>query len=392
MRAGLDQIQEALQQEGLDGWLFVDHHHRDPLAYRLLGLAEDLTPTRRWYYLIPSSGEPVKLVHRIESHILDQLPGKKETYASWSEHQARLGSLLSGMKKVAMQYSPRCAIPYVAMVDAGTVELVRSFGVQVCSSADLVQSFLARWTSAQLDSHREAGRRVDRILSSVFRWIGERLRAGEPTTEWDAKLYLVEAFRREGLRAEHGPIVAVDQHSGDPHYEPFASRHSPIHQGSWVLIDVWAKVDRPGTVYYDVTWTGYCGTTVPTEHQNVFDVVIRARDKVLDTLRRAVEAGETVRGYQLDDVARSIIRQAGYGAFFPHRTGHSLGEEVHGVGANLDNWETHDERRILPGTGFTIEPGIYLEAFGVRSEINVFVEERQVLVTSPVQTEPVRIV
>ncbi len=391
MKFELKRIQQALEQEGLDGWLFVDHHRRDPLAYRILGLPSEWTPTRRWYYLVRRSDEPIKLVHRIEAQALASLPGMTLQYASWVEHVDQLSWMLSTVRRVAMQYSPRCEIPYVANVDAGTVELVRSFGVEVCSSADLVQLFEARWTPAQLASHLEAARRIDRIRRETFVWLGNVLRQGQPLTEWDVKCHVLEAFARERLRTDHGPIVAADDNTADPHYEPQAGRARRIRPGSWVLLDLWAKLDEPESVYYDTTWTAYCGATVPDAYLQVFDVVVRARDAALTLVEQAVNSGRLLRGYEIDDAARAVIREAGYGERFPHRTGHSLGQDVHGAGANADNWETHDERRILPGTAFTIEPGVYLETFGVRSEVDVYVGEDRMMVTGEVQREPVRI-
>lgn len=387
----LGEIQAALGAEGLDAWLFFDHHVRDPLAYRILGLDPQRTPTRRWYYLVPAAGAPRGLVHRIEAGVLDALPGEKTAYSSWQEQWARLEALLAGVRTVAMQYSPRCAIPYVAMVDAGTVELVRGFGVEVRSSADLVQYFEARWTPAQLEAHLEAGRRVDEIRRRAFGWIGGALRDGRTLTEWEVKRFILEAFDSQGLVTDHGPIVAVNENASNPHYEPFADSSRPIRPGDWVLIDLWAKLRQPDAVYYDITWTGYCGSLVPSTMAEVFEVVREARDRAIRRVQDAVARREALHGYEVDDTARDYIRARGFGESFIHRTGHSIGRDVHGAGANMDNLETHDERRIIARTCFSIEPGIYLAEFGVRSEVNVFVGEDAARVTGEIQQAPLAI-
>jgi len=385
------EIQAAVAAEGLDGWLFMDHHRRDPLAYRILEFEPPRTATRRWYYLIPSSGEPRGLVHQVEAGMLDALPGDKLIYSSWRSHRAGLEKLLAGMRRVAMQYSPECAIPYVAMVDAGTLELVRSCGVEVRSSADLVQYFEARWTAGQLESHLEAGRRVDEIRRQAFRRIGAELQAGRATTEWTIKNFILEAFRCERLVTDHGPIVAVNDNASNPHYEPSRESSREIRSGDWVLIDLWAKLDRPEAVYYDSTWTGYCGEQVPSGMARIFEIVREARDRAIRLVQEAVRRGQTLRGYEVDDAARGYIREQGFAERFIHRTGHSIGRDVHGAGANMDNLETHDERRIIPGTCFSVEPGIYLDEFGVRSEVNVFVGEEEARVTGEIQQTPVTI-
>lgn len=391
MTARLVEIQQAVTAEGLDGWLFMDHHRRDPLAYRILEFEPPRLATRRWYYLIPAAGEPRGLVHQVEAGMLEALPGKKQVYSSWRSHRAGLEELLAGMRTVAMQYSPQCAIPYVAMVDAGTVELVRSCGVEVKSSADLVQYFEARWTTEQLETHLEAGRRVDEIRRQAFRRIGGELGAGRATTEWTIKNFILEAFRREGLVTDHGPIVAVNDNASNPHYEPSRERSREIRRGDWVLIDLWAKLDRPEAVYYDSTWTGYCGEQVPTAMVRIFEIVREARDRAIRLVQDAVRHRRPLRGYEVDEAARDYIRRQGFAERFIHRTGHSIGRDVHGAGANMDNLETRDERRIIPGTCFSIEPGIYLEEFGVRSEVNVFVGDQEARVTGEIQQAPVAI-
>lgn len=383
----LTEIQEALREAQLDGWLFYDHHRRDPLAYRVLGLDPQNSPTRRWYYLIPSEGEPRKLVHRIEATVLEGLPGAKATYSSWSTLLDGLTRLLGGCRRVAMQYSPKCAIPYISMADAGTVELVRSLGAEVASSADLIQVFEARWDEAKLASHLEAGRRVDRIRREAFQLAGERTRSRASITEWEIKQFILSQFSANGLITDHGPIVAVNANAADPHYEPDAAGSLPIRRGDLLLIDMWAKLDAPASVYYDITWTGYCGDAAPDPIQRVFHVVREARDRAVRCVQIAVDKGDLLRGFEVDDAARGYIKQEGYGDSFVHRTGHSIGEEVHGAGANMDNLETHDERRVLPWTCFSIEPGIYLQDFGIRLEVNVFVDNHKAIVTGEIQEE-----
>ena len=384
----LETIQEALRHEGIDGWLFFDHHQRDPLAYRVLGFQPGRHVTRRWYYLIPAHGEARRLVHRVESGMLDALPGEKLLYSSWQEQHAQLAKLLHGMRRVAMQYSANCAIPYVAMVDAGTIELVRSFGAEVVTSAELIQEFEACLLDAQFTTHLEAGRIIDRVCAGAFRFMGERLDAG--VHEVEVRDWVRAQFQAAGLVTESGPIVGCNGNAGNPHYEPVPETSAPIRRGDFVLLDMWAKLDRPDAAYYDITWTGFCGDA-PERVRNVFETVRDARDRAVDAVRNAVAAGREIRGFEVDDAARSWIRERGFADRFVHRTGHSIGTEVHGTGANMDNLETHDDRRILPGALFSVEPGIYLEDFGVRSEVNMFVGRDAATVTGAVQRELVRI-
>jgi len=387
----IEEIQKALREEKLDGWLFFDHHQRDPLAYRILKLAPGRTVTRRWYYLIPAHGDPKGLVHAIESGVLTGLPGNMQIYSSWGAQVGGLKSLLAGCLRVAMQYSPNCAIPYVSLVDGGTLELVRGAGVEVVTSANLIQLFEARWTAEQFDMHIEAGRRVDSVRAAAFLHIGAALSAGQTITEWDVNRFIREGFEKAGMVTDHGPIVAVNANMSNPHYEPEPGTSLPIRKGDAVLIDMWAKLDQPGGVYYDITWTGYCGTHPPSALQNVFDVVTGARDRAIERVTTAVGRNETIQGFQVDDAARGHIKEKGFGEYFVHRTGHSIGEEVHGTGANMDNLETHDERRIIPRTCFSIEPGVYLPEFGIRSEVNIYVGEGNALVTGEKQLRLVAI-
>ena len=381
----LEAIQQALAAEGIDGWLFFDHHRRDPLAYHVLGLPADLTPSRRWYYFIPATGEPRGLVHAIESGALEGLPGSVSKYASWSSQTEGLGRLLAGRRRVAMQYSPNCAIPYVSMVDAGTLELVRATGVEIVSSADLVQQFEARWTPANLEAHIEAGVKVDRVRREAFDLVRAKLSAGEAINEFAVKQFIRERFDDAGLVTDHGPIVGVNENSSDPHYEPQAGASREIRRGDWLLIDMWAKMDSPAGVYYDITWTGFCGPEPPAEIAKVFGIVTEARNRAIKFVQEGLRAGRVLHGFEVDDAARGVIRERGFEQYFFHRTGHSIGAEVHGSGANMDNLETHDERRLIPWTCFSVEPGIYLPRFGVRSEVNVFVGEDGAHVTGEIQ-------
>ena len=387
----IERIQQSLRDDGLDGWLFFDHHRRDPLAYRILGIPDSVGATRRWYYLIPSSGEPRKLVHRIESGALDSLPGVTGTYASWTEQQNRLKALLAGVGKIAMQYSPNCAIPYVSMIDGGTLELIRACEVTVVSSADLVQEFEAVWTERQFEWHVEAGQIVDLVRRESFELITERLNTGIAVTEFDVQQFILRRFEELGVETDHGPIVAVNAHASDPHYEPNCDKYSHIRRGDVVLIDLWAKRKFPDAVYYDVTWTGFCGESVPDQVQKVFEIVRDAREKACQFVIAKATSRDTVYGFEVDDVARGYITEKGYGDYFFHRTGHSIGTNVHGTGANMDNLESHDDRRVIPGTCFSVEPGIYLEEFGIRSEVNVFAGTGYAKVTGEQQKRLVRI-
>jgi Xaa-Pro dipeptidase len=388
----LSRVQEELRKQNLDGWLLFDHHERDPLAYRILGFSPARHVTRRWYYLIPANGEPVALVHRIESTILDSLPGNKSTYSSWEQQVNGLEKLLRGKGRIAMQYSPFCQIPYVSLVDAGTVELVRRAGAEVVTSAELVQIFEAQLDAAGLESHLEAGRRVDRVREEAFGLIAERLNNGMQIDEFLVKQFVRGRFSEEGLFADSGPIVGVNRNAGDPHYEPTIEKYSPIAKGDVVLLDMWAKLNAPDAVYYDITWTGFTGSEIPTRVQEVFEVVRDARDQAVKRVQDAFSAAKLIRGFEVDDAARDHIKSKGYGDYFVHRTGHSIGREVHGNGANMDNLEVHDERKLIPWTCFSVEPGIYFDDFGIRSEINVFIDASTPHVTGAVQRQLVQIV
>jgi Xaa-Pro aminopeptidase len=383
----IELIQASLRAANIDGWLFFDHHRRDPLAYRVLGLPDDLQPTRRWYYFLPADGEPRKLVHRIESGALDTVPGNKDLYSSWAEQQQKLHILLNRAKRIAMQYSANCAIPYVSLVDAGTIELVRSVGVEIVTSADLVQEFESRWSQEQFQLHVEAGKLVDKALREAFDFVSQNLRSSQPLTEYELQQFIRRKFSNYGLQCDHGPIVAVNANASDPHYEPTCERSTHIQSGDVLLIDLWAKLIQPNAVYYDITWTGFCGDSIPDAVNNVFEVVRDARKRGSQFVIDRVSQRAPIAGFEVDDAVRSLIEDRGYGQYFFHRTGHSIGTEVHGTGANMDNLESHDERRIIADSCFSIEPGIYLPEFGIRSEVNVYVGEGFATVTGEQQEQ-----
>ena len=383
----LAKIQQEIRNQKVDGWLFFDHHNRDPLAYRVLGLPVTKGPTRRWYYMIPAQGEPMGMEHRIERGQLGTLPGERIAYSSWTEQLAALRRLTAGMSRVAMQYSPMCAVPYVSTVDGGTIDLVRSLGVEVVTSAELIQVFEAKWTPEALESHLEAGRRVDRVRAAAFALIHERTRNRVALQEVEVKDFVRQGFASAGLITDSGPIVGANANASNPHYEPSAEITSPIRPGDWVLLDMWAKLDQPGAVYYDITWTAFCGDQPTDEMRTVFETVTGARDAGIQRVTKAIAAGHELRGYEVDDAVRGFVDSRGYLEYFTHRTGHSIGQEVHGNGANMDNFETHDDRRVVPWSCFSIEPGVYLPNFGVRSEIDMFVGEKEAIVTGEIQRE-----
>ncbi|MGC9157494.1 MAG: M24 family metallopeptidase [Terracidiphilus sp.] len=391
----LEAIQTALREAGLDGWLFYDHHHRDPIAARILGLDEKALVTRRWYYFVPATGEPRKLVHRIEQGRLDTLAGSKAQYSSWQELALGLEAMLAGARTVAMQYSPNNNIMYVSMVDAGTVEFLRGMGKQIVSSADLVSQFEAVLSGEQKSTHAVAQRAIDAILAEGWKEIGRRLRPGAGRagaySEFAHAGWLSEAMRREGLVWDDGPNVSVNANCSDSHYEPTAERSATIREGDFLLIDIWARPDTAAGVYYDITWTGVVGRAPTEREQQVFQTVVNARDAAIRTVESAFAANRPIRGFEADDAARAVIRSAGLGEYFTHRTGHNIGHEIHGSGAHLDNLETHDERLLLAHTCFSVEPGIYLPEFGVRSEIDMMTEPGRAWVTGRVQRELVRI-
>ncbi|MGA2535791.1 MAG: M24 family metallopeptidase [Terracidiphilus sp.] len=391
----LEAIQGALREANLDGWLFYDHHHRDPIAASILGLDPKAHITRRWYYFVPATGEPRKLVHRIEQGRLDTLAGGKGLYSSWQELHRGLDAMLFDARRIAMQYSPDNAIMYVSMVDAGTVEFLRGLDKEIVSSADLVSQFEAVLSEEQMASHGAAQVAIDAIVAEGWLEMRRRLRApfggAGLFTEFEMVQWLSEAMRREGLVWENGPNVSANANSSDSHYEPTVDNTALIHEGDFILIDIWGRLDKPDSVYYDITWTGVVGREPTDYEQLVFATVRNARDAAIQTVERAFAAGRPIRGYEADDAARAVIQAAGFGKFFTHRTGHNIAHEIHGPGAHLDNLETHDERRILPNTCFSVEPGVYLPAFGVRSEIDMLTAPGKAWVTGMMQSELVRI-
>jgi len=382
----LGAIQAALRERNIDAWLFCDHHHRDPIAYRVLGLPEGLMVTRRWFYLVPAQGEPTKLVHKIESGHLDTLPGRKLQYAAWQELFEHLKAMLANHRDIAMQYSPNNLVFYVSLVDGGTVELIRGLGKNIVSSGDLIAQFEATWTEEQIKTHFAARDAIDSITKAAFQEIGKRVRNGG-TTEHKIQQWFMEAFQRENLITDDPPIVAVNANSGNPHYEPRAESSAPIREGDFVLLDVWAKKNTPGAVYYDITWTGFVGKSPSDKMREIFKIVSGARDAGVRAVQEGIGAGRAMAGWEVDRAVRAHIKNAGFGDYFIHRTGHSIGTDVHANGANMDDLEIHDERRILPNSCFSIEPGIYLPEFGVRSEVNMLVRAKSAEVTGRIQNE-----
>ncbi len=382
-------VQSALRADGFDGWLLYDFHGSNPIATRLAGLAGGNgrhMATRRWYYLIPAEGTPRGLVHAIERHNLDELPGPKDLYAGREQLTDGLRRLTAGLHRVAMEYSPGGAIPYVSRIDAGTIEAIRALGLDIASSGDLVQRFEAVWDEAALASHHAAARSIYRVKDRAFEAIADRLAHGHTVTEYEIQQLMVGWFAEEGLVSDSPPNVSAQQNAGNPHYLPGPQGSRTIGRNELVLIDLWGKLGAPGSVYADITWVAFTGATPPADQQRAFAAVCEARDAALDLIQQGARAGRVLHGWEADRAARTVLERAGYADQLLHRTGHSLGTEVHGNGANLDDYETHDDRRLLPGTGFTIEPGVYFDTFGVRTEINVVMGERDATVTGPVQT------
>lgn len=385
-------VQQALKEDGLDGWLLYDFQGSNPVATRLAGLAgSGKLATRRWYYLIPADGEPRALVHAIERFNLDGLPGEKRIYAGRQLLADGLRGLLGGLKRVAMEYSPGNAIPYISRVDAGTVESVRDLGIEVVSSGDLVQRFEAIWTDEVFATHQAAADRLYRIKDRAFELIRGRVGSGT-LTEFEVQQEMLKWFAEEGLVTDSTPNVSAQENAGNPHYHPSKEVNRPIRPNEMVLLDLWGKLPRPGAVFADITWVGYTGTAVPDLYVRAFTAARDGRDAAVELVQSAVRAGRELRGFEVDRATRAVIERAGFGAQFVHRTGHSLGENVHGNGVHMDDYETHDDRRLIPGTGFTIEPGVYTSEFGVRTEINMFVRETEAVVTGPLQTEITKLV
>lgn len=395
----VDEIQHFLTEgrggshpdsKNLDGWLMYDFRGSNPIARSVTGV-DGAGITRRWFCYIPSEGTPIWLAHRIELSYFADVLGEVRTYTDWGELHCEMEAILKNSHRVAMEYSPYAAIPYVSRVDAGTVEWIRSLGVEVVSSADLVQQSEARWTADQLAGHQEAARLILEIKDEAFSWLGEQLRDGNPVTEYDVQRLIMERFDAMDLTPGHPPIVAVNAKASDPHYSPTAAQHQQIRPGDFVLIDLWAKQKSPDAVYADTTWVAYAGENAPQRYVEIFKIVRDARYLALAFIRHGFASGKTVYGSAVDDVVRNYITEKGYGKFFLHRTGHSIGTEIHGNGVNIDNLETKDERALIPGVCFSIEPGIYLPEFGVRSEIDVYIADLTpdgvIVTTLPAQDE-----
>jgi Xaa-Pro aminopeptidase len=381
-------VQEALKEDGLDGWLLYDFHGSNPIARRLTGLdAQGKLTTRRWYYLIPVEGEPRKLVHAIESFNLDHLPGSKTVYSQRESLADGLKTILNGTHRVAMEYSPGNAIPYVSRVDAGTVEAVRAAGADVASSGDLIQRFEAIWSDEALQTHRAASDILYRVKDRAFAMVREARAARRALTEVDVQEAMLGWFDEEGLITDAPPNVSAQENAGNPHYMPDRSHDRPIRDNEILLLDLWGKLPKPGAVFADITWVGFTGSAVPDRYVKAFTAARDGRDAAVALVKRATAEGRELRGFEVDRACRDVIERAGFGSAFIHRTGHSLGTDVHGNGVHMDDFETHDERRLIPGTGFTIEPGVYTPEFGVRTEINMFIGKGEALVTGPMQTE-----
>ncbi len=383
----LNAIQKALREFGFDAWLLYDFRGSNPLARRILGFKPEKFTSRRFMYLIPADGEPTRLVHRIEMSALDHLRGDKRVYMRWQELESHVAEMLRGLDRVAMEYSPRNGNPYISMVDGGTVELVKSCGVDVVPSGDLVQLFEATLSPEEIKSHFEVEKITTAAFDLAFKMIAECVRAGTPATETEVQAEIVRFLSIEHqLDIDHAPIVAVGPHSGDPHFEPKKDIDKPIAEGAFVMIDLWARFDRPGAVFSDITKNGFVGESVPEKFTKVFNVVAASRDAGIELVKSRFAAGAELRGFEVDDACRNVIEEAGYGDYFVHRTGHSIGSAIHGNGTHMDNLETHDDRLVLPRTCFSIEPGIYTEEFGVRCEIDVIIDsDKQVHVTGGVQ-------
>ncbi len=383
-------LQQALREEQLSGWLFYDFRHSNPIAYQVLGLPADAMYTRRWFYFIPASGEPIAIVSAVESHVLNSLPGTRLVFHTWQEMQSLLQSLLQPGLRIAMEYSPLNAIPYISRVDAGTIELVHTCGVEIVTSANLVQRFIAQLSETQLAGHRRASRLLMTAKDQLFAALSTNLHHNVPLDEYSVQQRFLHLIEQNGLLAPEPPIVAVNAHASNPHYLPTMTSSHPLQRGDLVLFDFWAKLPDVDAVYVDYTWMAFVGTRdeIPQRQREVFALVRQARDTAIAFIRARLAAGESIEGRQVDDVTRAVIRKAGYGDFFVHRTGHNIGIMEHGDGANNDNYETQDTRRLLPNTCCSIEPGIYLPEFGVRSEIDLLILEHDAEVTGvPAQEE-----
>ncbi|NIM91670.1 MAG: M24 family metallopeptidase [Candidatus Aminicenantes bacterium] len=390
----IEKIQQVLREKNIDGWLLYDFHNRDMIAYHILGLPTGKISSRRWFYFIPALGEPQKLAHRVEPDKLDSLPGEKTMYLAWEELHSSLKSILGGAKKIAMQYSPLQHIPLVSIVDGGLIDLLRSFGHEIVTSADLVQLFEASIDETGYNLHKKAAQLVNEVKNQAFEEIRKAIADKKELTEYALARFIEEKFKENTMtNNEEIPIVGIDDHPANPHFEPTPDNTYVFKTGSKVLIDLWAKMEEPGGIFADITWCGFIGDKPPEKYVEIFDTVMRARDRAVEFIQEKFKGGQSCFGWEVDDACRKVIQDAGYGKLFMHRTGHSIGDEVHGNGVNIDNLETKDERELIPGNCFSIEPGIYFEGeMAARSEINVFITHQgEVEVTTEKQTELVKI-
>jgi Xaa-Pro dipeptidase len=388
----LNSIQKALSEYKMDGWLFYDFHGNDPIGKTVLKMSLEEIQTRRWYYYVPAMGVPIKLVHSIERTVLDHLPGKKQVYLGYKEMENKLAKIFKKGDKIAVQYSPKNAIPYISRMDAGTFELLKSFHIRLKTSADLVQQFEARWSQSQLNSHMNAAKHLHQIVKDTFTMIYDKITKHEEITEYIAQEFMVKRMSESMLQFDHPPIVAADVNSGNPHYMPTNIRSAPIYPKSLIQLDIWAKEKSEHAVYADISWVGYVGESIPEEYSKIFNVIMEARDQAINFVDSSIKSGIKIGGWQVDDTARAVIRDAGYGSYFIHRTGHSIGREVHANGVNIDNLETKDERMIISNTCFSIEPGIYFSEYGMRTEVDVYVDNDGAHIYSqPIQKEIVPI-
>jgi len=373
----LEAIQKALKEANIDGWLFYDFHNRDAIAHRILNIDTKRFTSRRWFYYIPAEGTPKKLVHSIETYKLAHLPGEQYVYLPWEQQHALLREILADAKKIAMQYSPMNAIPYVSIVDGGTIDLIRSFGIEVVSSADLVSIFESHLSMEDFETHRKAGILMQEIKNAAFKEIAHRIRSGKQPKEYEIQEFMHNLMRQNNLAWGDGPVVAINEHAADPHFEPTPENSYNMQIGDLVLIDLWAKLDQPRSIFYDITWMGFIGETVPEKIESLFSIIAKARDTAYNLVKERFASNTPVYGWEVDKACREVVEQAGFGKYFIHRTGHNIGEQVHGNGTHIDNLETKDLRRIIPGSCFSIEPGIYIpdEKLGFRTEIDVFVTD-----------------
>lgn len=390
----IEQIQHVLRDYHLDGWLLYNFRNTNIFATKLLNMPSDKLSSRRYFYFIPANGEPQKLVHSIEQYDLDHIPGTKIIYNQWQTLHAGIKKLLGTSRTICMEYSPNNDIPYLSKVDAGTLEFIRSFGVDVISSGNIVQYFEARWSDEQLADAQQTAKILYQIIDKAFVFIGEQLRSNSKVTEYDVQQLIMHEFEKNDLTTYSPANCSVNGNGANPHYDPSERESSEIQRGDFILIDWWAKKKKPGAVYADFTWVGYAGTAIPEKYQNVFDIVKGSRDAAVDFLKKELHAGKKVRGCDVDDITRTYIADRGFGQYFIHRTGHNIGEEVHGNGAHIDNFETMDVREIIPETCFSIEPGIYLPGeFGIRLEIDVYISKKNevVILGDRMQKEIVKI-